>query len=127
VSDLLNAVRTQPPHQEILDIAEIISQTLRKCDIPSSVTVSLDIPAPLSLARADPMRLHQVLWNLITSDLEAMPRSGALAVRRKRIKPRIPCVSASRIAPSVLCRNSRQNCSSLFHRQGAPYRTVLAG
>ena len=80
VSDLLDAVRTKPPHPEILDIAEVIGQTLRKCDIPPSVTVSLDIPVTLSAVRADPMHLHQVLWNLITNGLEAMPQGGTLSV-----------------------------------------------
>lgn len=47
VSDLLDAVRTQSPHPEIVGVQELIEQTLRKCSVPSSVTVKLDIPATL--------------------------------------------------------------------------------
>ncbi len=81
VSDLLDAVRIKPPRPEVVDIAEVIGQTLRKCDIPPSVTVSLDVPATLSAVRADPMHLHQIFWNLITNGLEAMPQGGTLAIR----------------------------------------------
>ncbi|MFZ2169626.1 MAG: ATP-binding protein, partial [Methylococcaceae bacterium] len=81
VSDLLDAVRIKPPRPEEVDIAEVIAQTLRKCDIPASVTVSLDVPATLSAIRADPMHLHQIFWNLITNSLEAMPQDGTLAIR----------------------------------------------
>lgn len=81
VSDLLDAVRIKPPRPEVVDIADVIDQTLRKCDIPPSVTVSLDIPATLSTVRADPMHLHQIFWNLITNSLEAMAQGGTLAIR----------------------------------------------
>lgn len=80
VSDLLDAVRSKPPRPEIVDIAELINKTLHKCNIPPSVTVSLDIPDTLSALRADPMHLHQVLWNLIANSLEAMPQGGTLAI-----------------------------------------------
>jgi signal transduction histidine kinase len=81
VSDLLDAVRTKPPHPATVEIADAVGQTLLKCDIPPSVTVSLDIPAALPTVRADPMHLHQVLWNLITNGVEAMPQGGTLAIR----------------------------------------------
>lgn len=81
MSDLLDAVRTKPPRPEMIDIAEVIGQILRKCDIPPSVMVSLDIPATLSAVHADPIHLHQMFWNLITNSLESMPQGGTLAIR----------------------------------------------
>lgn len=81
VSDLLDAVRTKPPHPAAVDVAEVIGQTLRKCDIPASVIVKLDVPQHLPLVRVDPMHLHQVLWNLVTNAVEAMPEGGTLEIR----------------------------------------------
>ena len=81
VSDLLDAVRSKPPRPEAVKVAEVIEQTLRKCGVPSSVNVHLDIPATLPLIRVDPMHLHQVLWNLITNAVEAMPDGGTLEIR----------------------------------------------
>jgi signal transduction histidine kinase len=81
VSDLLDAVRTKPPRLAVVEIAEVVEHTLRKCDIPPSVSVSLGIPAVLPPVLADPMQLHQVFWNLAANALEAMPDGGMLAIR----------------------------------------------
>ena len=81
VSDLLDAVRTKPPHAEIVEIAELMQQTLRKCDVPAAVSVRLDIPETLSAIRADPVHMYQVFWNLITNGVEAMPEGGELKIR----------------------------------------------
>lgn len=81
VSDLLDAVRTKPPHAEIVEIAELMQQILRKCDVPAAVSVRLDIPETLSAIRADPVHMYQVFWNLITNGVEAMPEGGELKIR----------------------------------------------
>ncbi|MFA5825948.1 MAG: ATP-binding protein [Gallionellaceae bacterium] len=81
VSDLLDAVRTKPPHPEMFGVAELIQQTLRKCNVPSSVSVKLDIPANISPIQVDPIHMHQVLWNLIANALEAMPEGGELEIK----------------------------------------------
>jgi signal transduction histidine kinase len=80
VSDLLDAVRTKPPRPAMVNVAEAIGQTLRKCAIPASVSVHLDVPPTLPLISIDPMHLHQVLWNLITNAVEAMPQGGTLEI-----------------------------------------------
>lgn len=80
VSDLLDAVRTKPPHPEIVELAELMQQTLLKCVVPNSVTVRLDIPEKLSV-RVDTMQIHQVFWNLISNGVEAMPDGGVLEIK----------------------------------------------
>ncbi len=80
VSDLLDSVRTKPSHPERLALAELMQQTLRKCSVPSSVVVKLDIPATLAPLRVDPLQIHQVLRNLISNGIEAMPEGGVLEI-----------------------------------------------
>jgi PAS domain S-box-containing protein len=80
VSDLLDSVRTNPPHPKTVCIAELIEQTLRKYTVPSSVTVKLDIPATLSPLRVDAMQIQQVFRNLISNGVEAMPEGGSLEI-----------------------------------------------
>jgi signal transduction histidine kinase len=80
VSDLLDAVRTKPPHPEMVGVEELIGKALRKCAIPDSVIVKQDIPQTLPAIRVDPVHLHQVFWNLITNAVEAMPDGGALEI-----------------------------------------------
>jgi signal transduction histidine kinase len=67
VSDLLDAVRTKPPHLEMVELAAFMQQTLRKCDVPPSVSVRMDIPETLHAIRVDPMQIRQVFWNLINN------------------------------------------------------------
>jgi|SRR5450830_107131 len=81
VSDLLDAVRTKPPHPEMVVVAELIQQTLRKCNVASSVTVRLDIPETIPVIQVDPTQMRQVFWNLITNAVEAMPEGGELDIR----------------------------------------------
>jgi signal transduction histidine kinase len=80
VSDLLDSVRTQPPHIQTVGIAELIGQTLRKYSVPSSVAVKLDVPAMLPPVRVDAMQIRQVLRNLISNGVEAMPEGGTLDI-----------------------------------------------
>jgi signal transduction histidine kinase len=81
VSDLLDSVRTKPPQPEAVGLEELIRQTLRKCNAPSSVSVRADIPAGLSALRVDPLQIHQVFRNLIGNGIEAMPEGGTLEIR----------------------------------------------
>jgi signal transduction histidine kinase len=80
VSDLLDAVRTKPPQLEMVEVAALIEQTLGKCDVPSTVTVRMNIPATLPAIRVDPGQMQQVLWNLITNGAEAMVDGGMLEI-----------------------------------------------
>jgi C4-dicarboxylate-specific signal transduction histidine kinase len=83
VSDLLDSVRTKPPQPETVGVQELLEQTLRKLSIPPSVAVQLDIPATLSALRVDAQQIHQVLRNLISNGVEAMPQGGTLQIRAK--------------------------------------------
>jgi signal transduction histidine kinase len=80
VSDLLDAVRTKLPNAEIVSVRELLEQTLDKLDISSTVTVKLDIPETLSPLRVDAQQIHQVLHNLISNGVEAMPEGGTLEI-----------------------------------------------
>jgi len=80
VSDLLDAVRTKPPQPETVAVAELLGNVLRKCAVPPSVAVRMDIPATTPDIRVDPAQMHQVFWNLITNAVEAMPEGGTLEI-----------------------------------------------
>lgn len=81
VSDLLDSVRTKAPRPEAVGVAELIGQTLLKCDIPPTVSVKLDVPEMLPPLWGDAMQIHQVLRNLISNGVEAMPEGGTLEIR----------------------------------------------
>ena len=68
VSDLLDAVRTKPPHPETVEVGGAdASRSCASATIPASVTVNLDIPETLPAVRVDPVQMHQVFRNLISN------------------------------------------------------------
>jgi signal transduction histidine kinase len=83
VADLMDAVVTRPPDRVAFGLAEIVDQVIHKCAIPSSVTVTLDIPEALPAIRADAIQMQRVFENLLTNAIEAMPKGGALELRAR--------------------------------------------
>lgn len=81
VGDLLDSVRTKPPHPQSLTVAEIVEPSLRKCVVPQNVSVRVAIDRALPRARVDGMQVQQVFRNLISNAVEAMPRGGVLELR----------------------------------------------
>ena len=81
VADLLDSVRTKPPHPEAVSAAELIGQCLRKLSVPAAVDIQLDLPAALPPLRVDPLQVQQVFRNLISNGIDAMAEGGALIVR----------------------------------------------
>jgi PAS domain S-box-containing protein len=81
VSDLLDSVRTRPPHPEKVGVAQLIEVALGKCAIPESVAVKLDIPAVIPPLRVDAMQISQVFRNLISNGIDSMPEGGTLGIR----------------------------------------------
>jgi signal transduction histidine kinase len=84
VADLMDAVHPRPPERVAFGLAEVVDQVLRKCAIPSSVTVSLDIPGTLPAVLADATQMQRVFENLVSNAIDAMPEGGALEIRARR-------------------------------------------
>ncbi len=69
-------------HREELDLAEVVGDSLRTFQPTAQdqgVTIEWDDggPAPMS---GDPVRLRQIVMNLVTNALRAMPEGGIMAV-----------------------------------------------
>ena len=109
VSDLLDSVRTKPPHPEIVGVRELLEKTLGKCAVPSTIKVKLDIPETLSPLRVDPLQIHQVFRNLISNGIEAMPEGGMLEIQASEDVPAKTITisvrdSGAGIAPELLAK-----------------------
>ncbi len=85
VSDLLDSVRTKAPHPEAVRVAEVIEQTLAKLSVPASVGVKVDIPPELPPLRVDVMQIKQVVRNLVSNGVEAMPEGGTLQIEAHEV------------------------------------------
>jgi PAS domain S-box-containing protein len=87
VAELLDSVRSNPPHSEAVGLREMIKRTVHQLSIPDSVAVSLDIPEALPSLRVDAMQINQVFRNLINNGVEAMPGGGVLGIRAVENRP----------------------------------------
>jgi signal transduction histidine kinase len=80
-TDLMGAVNTRPPDLTTLELAGLVDEVLRNCDVPAGITVNLDIPATLPSIRADDHQIQQAFGNLISNATDAMPKGGVLQIR----------------------------------------------
>ena len=109
VGDLLDSVRTKPPQPQRIGLAELIAQTLLKCDVPANVSVQQNTPDALAPLWVDPLQIGQVFRNLFSNGIEAMPQGGTLAIRASA-NPSAQSItisvqdSGSGIAPEVLAK-----------------------
>jgi PAS domain S-box-containing protein len=80
VSELLDSVRTKPPHPQLVQVRELLDATLRKCAIPERIAVRLNIPDALPPLQVDALQMQQVLHNLLVNGADATPGEGTLEV-----------------------------------------------
>lgn len=83
VQQLLRFARRSVEKQGDVDLATVATDALRLCEPAArrqGVTIERALPAG-AIVRGDADGLHQVLVNLITNALQAMPSGGTLAVR----------------------------------------------
>lgn len=82
VQQLLRFARRSVEHQGPVDLAAVAEDALRLCE-PAARRQSVAVErtfAPGTIVRGDADGLHQVLVNLLTNALQAMPDGGSLAV-----------------------------------------------
>lgn len=115
VSDLLDAVRTKPPHQEIVAVPKLVQRALHKCAVPPSIAVRWNIPEALSSIQVDPAQMHQVFWNLITNSVEAMPDGGTLEIS----------AAEDRAAKTVTVRIQDSGCGIPPENQGKLFQPLF--
>lgn len=80
ISDLLDFARIRLPQKKTVTVQELVRESLGTCAIPDNVTISLDLPETLPLVNLDPLQIRQVLANIITNAIQAMPEGGGLRI-----------------------------------------------
>jgi len=81
--DLLSFARGQEPVLSEVDVANLVSETVRLArTYPQTANVDLraQVPPGLPKVSADPNQLHQVFFNIILNAIQAMPHGGGLTI-----------------------------------------------
>jgi signal transduction histidine kinase len=80
INDLLYFSRNRPRHLSRLDLNALVSETLMLVSMPESIEVTTQLAPRLIPISADADQIQQVLVNLISNAVQAMPEGGALTV-----------------------------------------------
>ena len=86
VSDLLDYARVISTDRKPVSVPELVEHTLSRFPVPTSIQVSLKIPAGLPQVYSDPLHAEQVLGNLVTNACQAMRDGGNLTISARRQK-----------------------------------------
>jgi signal transduction histidine kinase len=83
VDDLLNFARPSEPHFEMVQLNEIIDETLQLINyqiFPEKIKIIKKYHVPLPSVLADPSQMEQVFMNIIVNAIQAMPQGGEITV-----------------------------------------------
>jgi signal transduction histidine kinase len=80
ITDLLDFARTRPPKRVLAAVPGLVSQSLGKCAVPENIAVALHLSDILPMVNVDPLQMEQVLQNIITNAIQAMPGGGTLTI-----------------------------------------------
>jgi iron only hydrogenase large subunit-like protein/nitrogen-specific signal transduction histidine kinase len=86
VGGLLNFARKNKPFFRQTDLVRLIDSYFKTAPMPATVTLVIDRAKEELQAEMDADQIIQVLSNLVTNALEAMPAGGSLTVRTFREK-----------------------------------------
>lgn len=87
VTDLLTFARQSKPDLSERDMRETIEAALRLCAFPlrkGHIEVCKDLPEQPVMMAHDPQQIEQVLVNLITNAIQAMPNGGKIRINLSR-------------------------------------------
>ncbi len=86
ISDLLDFSRTKKPQAEVIAVHELVRNSIERCVIPEKVELKTSLPEMLPSVKVDPLQMSQVLQNLITNAVQAMPDGGVLNVVARQVQ-----------------------------------------
>jgi signal transduction histidine kinase len=86
VSDLLDFSGSNAQKAELIVFEQFISMWLGKCAIPENIRLEIDLPeTTLIRVKIDAKQLEEVLRNLVSNAIQAMPDGGSLRVAARQI------------------------------------------
>jgi len=85
ITDLLDFARTKAPQVKAVTAGDLVNESLGRCAIPENVEIRTELPKTLPALMVDPLQMGQVLQNLVTNAVQAMPAGGAVRVAACRV------------------------------------------
>src|SRR5262249_55716016 len=90
INDILDLSKVEAGHMELSpeptalpEVAEQVLELLRPLAHPKEVGLTVSIPTGLPPLFADPVRLKQILYNLLSNGIKFTPRGGAVRLEAR--------------------------------------------
>lgn len=100
-SQVVKAAKARHSVKQPTEIGEIIRDTVRLAQAGSNVDVRVRIKEDLRSAMADPIKITQVLQNLVLNGIQAMPNGGFMDVEAQNVDMRLGQDASLRPGPYV--------------------------
>jgi signal transduction histidine kinase/ActR/RegA family two-component response regulator len=84
-SQIVRMAKARPMEHKATDLKDIIRDTVTLSKAGSNAEVALAIAEDLQKAKCDPVKIAQVLQNLVLNGIQAMPSGGFMAVEARNI------------------------------------------
>jgi signal transduction histidine kinase len=81
VADLLDFARTKPPARAALRVDHLLRQQVERLGPLREVNVEWDLSSSVPMVEVDATQIGQVVFNLVTNAVQAMPEGGTLLLR----------------------------------------------
>ena len=79
---------------DLVSMIEEAVQTIRPAADAKGISLQAELPPEVGQITGDPIRLRQVVWNLVSNAVKFTPQGGRVEVRLERIDPHI-CITVS--------------------------------
>jgi signal transduction histidine kinase len=86
ITDLLDFARTKTPQMTPVAVNELVIKVLGKYAVAGNIDVQTDITEALPEVKVDSFQMGQVLRNLITNAVQAMPGGGSLRISAREVQ-----------------------------------------
>lgn len=113
ITDLLDFARTKTAQLQTVAVRALIDESLEKCTIPKDIQLINDLPEIPSL-HVDPQQIGQVLHNLITNAIQAMPAGGILTLHGRQDNDGMVLVQIADTGEGISPENMKKLFQPLF-------------
>ncbi|MHA1890993.1 MAG: PAS domain S-box protein [Promethearchaeota archaeon] len=86
ITDLLDFSRLKPSFLVDNDLNKVVNLSIQGLTIPDNVEVNLNLSGAISKIKMDPDQIRQVIINLVSNGIDAMPDGGTITISTKETK-----------------------------------------
>jgi len=113
VNDLLEFTRPREPQREQLTIGSILQRALDGFSLPEGISLDLKAPENGPTVVVDPFQIQQVIANLLSNAVQAMPEGGRLEISVSQAEGEV-CLSVRDTGVGILPEHAKRIFEPLF-------------